>query len=174
MKGIGLLVVAAAAIGIGACAPAGSGSKMSDSTTMASDLAAVNKMRDDYAAAFKAGDAAAVAALYTSDGFSQGNEQPTGMGKEGIAAGNKALFDNYTIQSVTLTPVKTEVSGTLGYDIGTYAFVAAPKAKGDTLKAQGRYVVVLRKQPDGSWKAIADMDNVVAPPMAPAPPGKKK
>ena len=171
MKGIRLLQVAALATAIGACAPAGSGSKMSDSATAASDLVAVTGVRDSYAAAFKAGDAAAVAALYTSDGLSQTNEQPTAVGMEAITAANKALFDNYTIQAMTLTPVKTEVSGNLAYDIGTFAFVAAPKAKGDTLKSQGRYIVVLRKQPDGSWKAISDLDNVSAPPAM--PPGKK-
>ena len=171
MKRIRLLQVAAVATAIGACAPAGSGSKMADSATTASDMAAVNGLRDTFAAAFKAGDAAAVAALYTSDGLSQTNQQPTAMGLEGITAANKGLFDSYTIQSFVLTPVKTEVSGNLAYDIGTFSWVAAPKAKGDTLKAQGRYMVVLRKQPDGSWKAISDIDNVSAPPAM--PPAKK-
>jgi uncharacterized protein (TIGR02246 family) len=173
MKGIRLLLVAAVATAIGACAPAASSNKMADSTTAANDLAAVSKMRENYAAAFKAGDAAAVAALYVSDGFSQTNMMPTAVGSAAMTTANKAFFDQYAIQSMALTPVKTEVSGNLAYDIGTYAFVGAPKAKGDTLKAEGRYVVVMRKQADGSWKAIADMDNVSAPPPAPKPAGKK-
>ena len=171
MKGIRLLQLAAVATAIGACAPAGSGSKMADSSNAANDLAAVATMRDAYAAAFRSGDPAAVAALYVSDGLSQTNEQPTASGPEGITAAYKGLFDAYTIQSMSLTPVKTETSGTLAYDIGTYAFVGIPKAKGDTLKAQGRYIVVMRKQPDGTYKGIADLDNVTAPPAM--PPGKK-
>ena len=168
----GILLVAGATIAIAACAPS-SGGKGSDSATVTRDMAAVGKVRDAWTAAFKAGDAAGIAALYASDGLSQGNMQPTAAGPAGIAAANKAIFDQYTIQSVTLTAVKTEVSGNLGYDIGTFSFVGAPKAKGDTLKGEGRYVVLLRKENDSTWKLIADMDNVSAPPAPPAAAKKK-
>jgi ketosteroid isomerase-like protein len=171
MRGIRLLQVAAVATAICACAPAGSASKGADSTTMAADQAALNKVRDDFAADFKAGDAAALAALYTSDGLSQGNMQPTATGTDAITTAYKGTFDPYTIVSMSLTPVKSEISGNLAYDIGTFSFVGVPKTKGDTLKASGRYMVVLRKLPDGTWKAVADMDNLSAPP--PMPPAKK-
>jgi ketosteroid isomerase-like protein len=146
---------------------------------MAADLASIGKVRDAFAAAVKAGDTAAVLALYTSDGFTQTNNQPTGTGPAGITAAYKGLFDQFNFASFNLTPVKTEASGNLGYDIGTYTFVATPKTKGDTVKAEGRYVVVLRKGADGMWKAIADMDNITTPPpptpaAAPKPKGKAK
>ncbi len=48
-----------------ACAPAGGAGK-SDSATTAADTAAIGKARDAFAAAFKAGDIAAITALYTS------------------------------------------------------------------------------------------------------------
>jgi ketosteroid isomerase-like protein len=166
------LLLAGTTLVVAACAPA-AGGKGTDSATVARDMASVGKVRDAYAAAFKAGDAAAITALYTDDGLSQNNFMPTANGPAGITAANKAFFDQYTIQSMALTPVKTEVSGTLAYDIGTYAFVGIPKAKGDTLKAEGRYVVLLRKLNDSTWKAIADMDNVTAMPGPPPPPKKK-
>ena len=139
-------------------------------------IAAIGKARDAFAAAFKAGDIAAITALYTSDGLTQSNNQPTGTGPAGITAAYKATFDQFNVVAFTLTPVKTEVSGNLGYDIGTYTFVGTPKPKGDTIKAEGRYVVVLRKGADGTWKTIADMDNLptAPPPMPRAPKTKGK
>ncbi len=162
-------------IAVAACAPA-SGAAKPDSATAAADQQAIGKLRDAFAAAFKAGDVAAVAALYTSDGLTQPNNQPTGTGPAGLAASYKAFFDQFNFTSFTLTPVKTEASGNVGYDIGTYAWVATPKPKGDTIKAEGRYVVVLRKGDDGTWKAIADMDNITTapPPAPPAPKAKAK
>jgi len=158
-----------------ACAPAGGAGKP-DSATTAADLAAVGKARDSFAAAFKAGDVAAITALYTTDGLTQSNNQPTGTGPAGITAAYKAAFDQFSVAAFTLTPVKTEVSGNLGYDIGTYTFVGTPKPKGDTIRAEGRYVVVLRKGADGTWKTIADTDNLptAPPPMPPAPKTKGK
>lgn len=169
-----LLATVLAVVTLSACAGAGTGgSKATDSATAQSDLQAVNAVRDAYAAAFKAGDATALAALYTSDALSQPNMQPTSTGADGIAAGYKGFFDAYTIADFALTGTKTEVSGNLGYDLGTFRLIGVPKAKGDTLKSEGRYVVVLRKQGDGAWKLVTDIDNVTAPMSPPPAPAKK-
>jgi uncharacterized protein (TIGR02246 family) len=167
---IGASVVAALAI----TACAGTEAAKNDSASMQDDVAKVAQVRDAFAAAFNANDPAGVAALYASDGISQANEQPTAQGTDGITAAYKGLFDAYTVSGMTITPLKTEVSGNLAYDIGTFRFTGVPKAAGDTLKADGRYVVILRKDASGAWKAVADLDNVTAPPPAPAAPGAKK
>lgn len=162
-----------ALIAVAACSPA-NGAAKPDSAAVAADLQGVAKLRDAFAAGFKAGDISAITALYTSDGFTQGNFAPTGTGPEGLTAAYKAFLGQFkTVTSFTLTPVKTEVSGNLGYDIGTYS-VAATAPNGDPIKQDGRYVVVLRKGADGTWKAIADMDNVTAMPAPPAPAPKAK
>ena len=155
-----------------ACAPT-NGAGKPDSAATAADMAAIGKTRDAFAAAFKTQDVAAVTALYTSDGLTQPNNQPTGTGPAGLAASFKGFFDQFTITDFTLTPVKTEASGNLAYDIGTYSMTATPKPKGDVLKIDGRYVVILRKGADGTWKAIADMDNLPAMPPMPAAPKPK-
>ena len=162
-----------AAVVMSACAQGGA-AKQNDSATMQNDLAEVAKVRDAFGNAFRSNDPAAIAALYVSDGMTQGNMQPTASGNDGITASYKGLFDTYTITDMTITPVKTEASGNLAYDVGTYRFTGVPKAKGDTLHAEGRYVVILRKAADGTYKAILDMDNATTPPPAPPVPGAKK
>lgn len=169
-----LLATVLAVLALSACAGTGAGgTKAGDSAAAQDDLQAVNRFRDTFTATFKSGDPTALAALYTADGMSQPNMQPTTTGTDGIAAGYKGLFDAYTIADIAINGTKTEVSGNLAYDIGTYHFTAVPKAKGDTMKAEGRYVVVLRKGPDGAWKLVTDIDNVTAPMSPPPAPAKK-
>ena len=64
----------------------------------------------------------------------------------------------YAIKMVT---VKTEISagGDLGYAVGTYE-QTAPDKSGVLTHSVGKWMSVFRKQPDGSWGAIADTPNV--------------
>jgi ketosteroid isomerase-like protein len=62
-------------------------------------------------------------------------------------------------------PMRAEVarSGDLGYVIGTYTMITNDAA-GRAVNDHGKYVVVWKKQPDGNWKAVADIFNSDLPP----------
>ena len=60
-------------------------------------------------------------------------------------------------------------SGEMAYEYGIYDFATEDK-KGRIIDQRGKYVVVWKKQADGSWKVAADIDNRDA---APAPPSAK-
>jgi len=49
-------------------------------------------------------------------------------------------------------------SGDIAYETGAYVFVTTDK-KGKSSDAKGKYVVVWKKQNDGSWKVVVDTDN---------------
>lgn len=49
-----------------------------------------------------------------------------------------------------------ESSGDLAYEIGAYSFTL-PNPQGGRSTNTGKYVVVYKRQPDGSLKAVADM-----------------
>ncbi len=71
------------------------------------------------------------------------------------------LPPGYAIKMVT---VKTEISdgGDLGYALGTYEQVA-PDKSGVLTRSVGKWMSVFKKQPDGSWGAVADTFNVDPP-----------
>lgn len=141
---------------------------------MAADVAAVGKVRDAYATAFNAGNADAVGALYAADGNSMESMQPTLTGPSAIAAANKAMMDQMASAKVTITAAQTEVSGNMAYDQGTYQLVLTPKTGAATTE-DGRYLVVLKRQADGSWRIADNMGNLPAMPAAMMPaPAKKK
>lgn len=66
--------------------------------------------------------------------------------------------------AIKMDTVKTEISaaGDLGYAVGTYE-QTAPDKSGALIHSVGKWMSVFRKQPDGSWGAIADTFNVDPP-----------
>ena len=53
------------------------------------------------------------------------------------------------------SPTRADVSGDLGYTIGTFESTRAGK-EGTTIVTRGKYLTVWKRQPDGTWKVIAD------------------
>src|SRR5580693_6392170 len=56
------------------------------------------------------------------------------------------------------TAVEVARSGDLAYENGTYDFVTTGK-DGKTSDEKGKYLVIWKKQADGAWKVVVDMDN---------------
>lgn len=56
------------------------------------------------------------------------------------------------------TKIGVARSGDLAYQLGTYTLTTLDK-QGIPAHSTGKFVVVWKKQPDGKWKAIADIDN---------------
>jgi ketosteroid isomerase-like protein len=63
----------------------------------------------------------------------------------------------------TSTKVDVAESGTLGYVTGTFELQLQDSA-GKTLTRTGKYQTVWRKQPEGQWKAVADLAALDSPP----------
>ena len=155
---------------LAACSPAGS-----DNATMktdpAADLAAIATIRNGYATGFKAGDAATLSAFFAEGAHDMENHTTTAVGPAGVSAALNATFTAMTPTSFDLRAEKIDVSGDLAYDRGTYKLVLTPKAGGAAVADSGRYLVVLKRQADGTWKLVEAMGNSATP--MPMPPGKE-
>jgi len=57
---------------------------------------------------------------------------------------------------------RIEESGDLAYGTGAYELTLSAPG-GGTIADQGKYVVVYRRQQDGTWKAVADIFNSSRP-----------
>ncbi len=56
------------------------------------------------------------------------------------------------------TRIEVARSGDLAYQQGTYV-VTLPNERGQAAQSAGKFVVVWKKQSDGQWKAVIDIDN---------------
>jgi uncharacterized protein (TIGR02246 family) len=149
------------------------GSNAPNQANTAPDPKPINDVRDRYLMAFNSGDAAGVAALYTDDGVTLPDQHPAVQGKSAIQQYLQNMFSQ-TTQRLTLTAPNLKINGNVAYETGSYSMVVLPKSVGAKPVTQnGKYLVVLLKQPDNSWKIYTDIDNTNAP-MQPFTSATKK
>ncbi len=121
------------------------------------DEARIRAVDSAFAAAANAGDAEAVAAVYASDGALLAPNLPPQRGRAAIRAFWGGFLDAYNVRFEVASDT-IEGRGDLAYNRGHYRFTAVPKAKsGPGVADEGKFIEILRKQPDGSWKYVVDM-----------------
>jgi ketosteroid isomerase-like protein/uncharacterized protein YciI len=108
---------------------------------------ALARVLTDYEAAWKAKDAAALAALFAEDGFVLSNGRP-------LVRGRGAIQKHYEGAGgpLALHAFDYAVSGSTGYIIGGFSRQAGEP---DT----GKFTLTLRQGDGGRWLIVSDMDN---------------
>ena len=105
-------------------------------------------------------------ALYTEDAIQLPPNQAALQGKAAIQAWYEAFppFSNFQEQSLEI-----EGQADLAYDRGTYSMTVTPPGAAP-IEDRGKYLTILRKQADGSWKVARAMFNSDLPLPAPEKP----
>ena len=148
-------------IGIFACShgSSDSGGENTPAALTPRDSAGIAAADSTFRAAANAGDAAALAAVYTTDASLLPPNLPLRRGRTAIKAFWAGLLDAYTL-TFEIAPDVIEGRGDLAYNMGHYRFTAVPKAKSAAGFAdEGKFVEILKKQSDGSWKYVVDIYN---------------
>ena len=138
-------------------ASAGGPAASADPPLAAADMAAIRATDSAFAGAAGSGDAAAVAAIYLADARLMPPNAPTVEGREAIQKFWTGLLDAYQIR-FDVAAEEIEGRGDLAYARGRYTLDGTPKANGaPPLHDEGKFLEVLRRQPDGSWRYAVDM-----------------
>ena len=154
------VVLVIGAVVVGGCRQGGSGGGSGDvqkTQLSPADLAGIRAANSAFMAAANAGDVDAVAAVYASDGSLLPPNLPPQKGRNAIRSFWGGFLKAYTVR-FELGSDTVEGRGDLAYNLGHYRFTAVPKSKGDPGVAdEGKFLEILKKQPDGSWKYVVDM-----------------
>lgn len=119
--------------------------------------AAIEKANAKFSEAFARGDAKALAAMYTTDAIAFPPDSEMVRGNEAIGAFWKAAHDS-GVRGAVPTAVEVERSGDTAYEVGTVAVTIQPDGKAATTEV-AKYVVVWKRQADGTWKLHRDIWN---------------
>ncbi|MCR6703013.1 MAG: nuclear transport factor 2 family protein [Dokdonella sp.] len=119
----------------------------------------LDRVLRDYERAWRAGDAAALAALFTEDGFILQSNRPPTRGRAAI----RAAYEGQGGAPLRLRALAFSAGDTIGYIIGAYGYGDGP---GDT----GKFTLTLRRKPGEPWLIFSDMDNANAAPHRPSTP----
>jgi len=104
-----------------------------------------------YNEAFNRGDAAGCAAFFTDDVILIAPDQPIIRGREAFEELYRSRIANSTGGTHTNELVDYGVEGDMAYQIGSFA------VEDVTPSEQGKFVNVLKRQPDGSWKVAVSI-----------------
>jgi uncharacterized protein (TIGR02246 family) len=106
--------------------------------------------------AAKAKDADTIASLYVEDATLLPPGAPPVKGRQNIRDFWKAFLDAGATEPV-LRSASIEGAGDLAYEIGEYQVTMPNPQGGGTATQHGKYLVVWKRQSDGSLKMAADM-----------------
>jgi uncharacterized protein (TIGR02246 family) len=122
------------------------------------DRAAIEKIKQQDAAATIARDAVAMADLWTDDAVRFGPDAPAHVGRQAIREANERSTAR-PIKVLSLVPETKDLTiwegGAVEWRSFTASFVAS--TGGEPTQVRGTVLAVLKKLPDGSWKCFRAM-----------------
>jgi uncharacterized protein (TIGR02246 family) len=151
MKSYVFPIALALTLALAACQPAPQQQAVPEGPSQAEIEAAVSQVRQAYVAAENSGDSAALAALFTSDAVLMPANAPAASGKEAIQSYFQGQNSQFSFE-LAVSQAEVLAAGDWVFSRGTFTAKVTPKAGGDAIEDSGKYLNVLRQEPDGSWK----------------------
>ena len=155
-----LQVFAAVALGaaMGACT-AGAPPAAADAEAPLTDAEAreiIERMNEEWDAAIVADDFETAVAIYAQDAIRMQPDMPALEGREAIWAWMQSESDTYTFEgSNEILEVRALSPGWIMVR-GTGTFTATPRAGGEPRYQQEKWLSLVQRQADGSWKWYRD------------------
>jgi len=126
------------------------------------DIAAINEIWNKYSTALNTGNPDLWLSLWDENGI-QGPPGTPARGKQVFEEGIRKMIEGFTF-NMTIYTEEITVAGDWAYSWGTYKDSRTPKAGGETVYIDGKFLTILKRQPDGSWKQFRDCFNSNVPP----------
>jgi ketosteroid isomerase-like protein len=125
--------------------PSGPGAELSE------DLAALNRILDEFVTTVNEGDADGWGSLMTDDFVFAVPDAPRFVGRENAVAAAKAGFFDPFVLKLANKFEDVQIFGTQAFAHGIFHLDLIPKAGGRTMSLPGKFTNLFRKQPNG-WK----------------------
>lgn len=123
-----------------------------------SDVRQIEAVSNARAEAFSNSDAETIARYFTEDCVLMAPEKPATKGREQVRAYYQSIFDAFS-PKLKSGYDEVSVSGDLAYGRGTATVTLTPKNGGPTTVSTAKYLNILRRQGDGSWRTTHDIWN---------------
>jgi len=126
------------------------------------DVAAVDQAIDaanaKFVEAIKAGDAASAAANYDAEAIVMLPNVPAMTGAAAISEGLKQFLAEASVKEMAFADNQVIPAGDLAIETGSGQWTLQPP-KGAATTDKFKYVTVWKRQADGSWKILRDINN---------------
>jgi len=122
------------------------------------DTAAINAIWTTYESSLEAGDIDAWLSLWTENGVQMPPDETLIVGKDRLRERNGTTLEQFTFE-MDITNEEVAVADDLAYSRGVYTATLTPKGGGEPIPIDGKFMTILQRQPDGTWKIHRDIFN---------------
>ncbi len=137
------------------------------------DVQAIKDISAAWDKAWTAGNAETLASFYTADAIVMDPNKPASVGKDAMRASYEKYFDQFSDENSGVVE-DVRVSGDLAVVRGTQETKSTPKAGGPSIQDKSKWINVLQRQKDGSWKIFWDIWNTDRPVADALPVGEEE
>ena len=123
------------------------------------DIAAINELYDQYCHAANTDDLDLFISCWAEDAIRLEPDHTSIFGKENIRAFFKTLYDQFKLNIVIYGDTEIQVCKDMAFGRGTATLSLTPKEGGPTTHFDAKWLDILKRQADGSWKIYRDMVN---------------
>ncbi|NNE76780.1 MAG: DUF4440 domain-containing protein, partial [Pricia sp.] len=99
-----------------------------------------------------------IAKYFTQDALLMAPGKKVSVGRPAVTAYYQSIFDEFEVQ-LTSHYEEVEVSGDMAYGRGEAIVRSKPHSGGTFTETSSKYLNILKRQPDGSWKTTHDIWN---------------
>lgn len=137
----------------------------------AQDMAGIEKLHTEEAAATLSRDTVALTDLWTDDAVRLSQGQPAEVGKQAIRESNERWSARPGFKVLSYLPETTDLTMLDGWAIECGHFTASyvESVGGEVQQIHGNRLMVLKRRPDGSWKYFRGMRASFAAVAGPVP-----
>jgi ketosteroid isomerase-like protein len=160
MKTSAVLAVIAAAVILITCTQG----EPESASTMADDMITVSRMLVSLDRIAAEADVDEFLTYVSDDAVMMPPDELAVVGKRAISDWYATLYANYTVE-LKHDPLETDIFGDIIVHRGNASFTATPIAGGQPISQDNKYLMVIKKQPDGSLKIWRVVFNSNAPPV---------
>ena len=125
---------------------------------MNADIEAINKLRDEWKAASDARDVDKILSLITDDAVILAPNSPPLVGKRAVETMYRTMLNLYKIEQNFIYE-EVVLQGDWAYAWGHDEVKMTPLAGGQTLRAKGYGMMIMRREADG-WKYARGINNM--------------
>ena len=143
-------------VGVAAC----SAPEPDGASSLAEDLAAVRQVLHDWIADVEDNDGRNYGDFLTEDFVYLGPDAPAVEGKATVVPWVAGFFERLTFDFPETVTESVVIDGDLAVHYYAAVAVTTPRAGGDPSSFDRKYIDVLRRQPDGSWKVSHHIFNL--------------
>lgn len=128
-------------------------------SSIAGDVEALNRLQKQVDSAIIAGATERYVALITDDAVLMPPNGAPVIGKDAIRVWNQAMFKQFRIQSYSSVDDEVVVTGDWAFRRARVDWTVAATAGGEPARDSGKYIIIYKREADGSWRVARDIWN---------------